>query len=281
MKQQTRTASNHRNQLKRRKRVIRLRIAILIFEALIIIILIYCFYISKKTVSDNRNNFYASDQKVYEYKNSTKDSTESENQPDTSSDAYNTFHADSDLDLLILVNAQHTLPENYQVAITQLRNNQSIATICYPDLQAMIDDCRAAGLNPLICSSYRSMEKQQTLFTNEIQKQKACGYDEDTAYEKAATIVAIPGTSEHQLGLALDIVDISNQRLEEEQENTPVQQWLMANSWKYGFILRYPKDKSDITGIIYEPWHYRYVGKEAAKYIYEHQLCLEEYLELD
>lgn len=281
MKQQTRTASHHRNQLKRRKRVVRLRIAILIFEALIIIILIYCFYISKKTVSDNRNNFYASDQKVYEYKNSTKDSTESENQSDTSSDAYNTFHADSDLDLLILVNAQHTLPENYQVAITQLRNNQSIATICYPDLQAMIDDCRAAGLNPLICSSYRSMEKQQTLFTNEIQKQKAYGYDEDTAYEKAATIVAIPGTSEHQLGLALDIVDISNQRLEEEQENTPVQQWLMANSWKYGFILRYPKDKSDITGIIYEPWHYRYVGKEAAKYIYEHQLCLEEYLELD
>ena len=91
-------------------------------------------------------------------------------------------------------------------------------------------------------------------------------------------MVAYPGTSEHQLGLALDIVDVSYQQLDTEQENTPVQQWLMKNSWKYGFVLRYPADKSDITGIIYEPWHYRYVGKEAAAEIYENKLCLEEYL---
>lgn len=90
--------------------------------------------------------------------------------------------------------------------------------------------------------------------------------------------MAVPGTSEHQLGLALDIVDISNQTLDESQENTPVQKWLMNNSWRYGFILRYPTDKSDITGISYEPWHYRYVGKKAAKEIYDAQICLEEYL---
>ena len=90
--------------------------------------------------------------------------------------------------------------------------------------------------------------------------------------------MAVPGTSEHQLGLAVDIVDTANQHLDESQETTDVQKWLLQNSWKYGFILRYPSDKSDITGIIYEPWHYRYVGKDAAKAIYEEGICLEEYV---
>ncbi|MEE0202655.1 MAG: M15 family metallopeptidase [Muricomes sp.] len=90
--------------------------------------------------------------------------------------------------------------------------------------------------------------------------------------------MGVPGTSEHQLGLAVDIVDIENQILDEDQEKTAVQKWLMENSWRYGFILRYPNDKSDITGIIYEPWHYRYVGNEAAKEIYDLDVCLEEYL---
>jgi len=90
--------------------------------------------------------------------------------------------------------------------------------------------------------------------------------------------VALPGTSEHQTGLAVDIVDAGYQSLDEKQERTAVQQWLMKNSWRYGFILRYPNHKSDITGIYYEPWHYRYVGKEAAKEIYEKDICLEEYI---
>ena len=90
--------------------------------------------------------------------------------------------------------------------------------------------------------------------------------------------MALPGTSEHQLGLAVDIVDMGYQQLDIEQENTPVQRWLIENSWKYGFVLRYPTEKSEITGIIYEPWHYRYVGKAAAKEMYRKNLCLEEYL---
>ena len=88
--------------------------------------------------------------------------------------------------------------------------------------------------------------------------------------------MAVPGTSEHQLGLAVDIVDVNQQVLEEEQEDTPTQQWLLANSWKYGFILRYPENKSSITGITYEPWHYRYVGRQAAQEIYSQGICLEE-----
>ena len=96
---------------------------------------------------------------------------------------------------------------------------------------------------------------------------------------EAGKWVAVPGTSEHQTGLALDIISSSYQVLDRDQENTAEQRWLMENSYKYGFILRYPSDKSEITGINYEPWHYRYVGKEAAKEIYEKGLCLEEYLE--
>ena len=93
-------------------------------------------------------------------------------------------------------------------------------------------------------------------------------------------IIAFPGTSEHHLGLALDIVDMTNQILSEEQEDTKVQKWLLENSWKYGFILRYPNNKSEVTGIIYEPWYYRYVGIKAAKEIHNLGICLEEYLDI-
>ena len=90
--------------------------------------------------------------------------------------------------------------------------------------------------------------------------------------------MAVPGTSEHQTGLAVDIVDMNYQLLDEKQEDTAVQKWLIKNSYKYGFILRYPSDKSEITGINYEPWHYRYVGKDVAKEVYEQGVCFEEYL---
>ena len=96
----------------------------------------------------------------------------------------------------------------------------------------------------------------------------------------AATISAFPGTSEHQLGLAVDLVDINYQLLNEQQENTAAQKWLMENSWRYGFILRYPNNKSAITGIEYEPWHYRYVGVELSTELYELGLTMEEYLDM-
>ena len=179
---------------------------------------------------------------------------------------------------LILVNKWNLLPENHNPSLTQLKNGHAIDERAYPDLQNMMDDCRAAGLNPLICSSYRTMDKQKKLYKNKVGEYLAQGYSQEDAEAAAGELVAVPGTSEHQLGLALDIVDVANQVLDERQENTEVQKWLMKNSWKYGFILRYPTDKSDITGISYEPWHYRYVGKEAAKEIYEAGICLEEYL---
>ncbi|MDN0044458.1 M15 family metallopeptidase [Mediterraneibacter glycyrrhizinilyticus] len=179
---------------------------------------------------------------------------------------------------LLLVNPWNPIPENYEPELTYLRNGQAVDSRCYPELQQMMDDCRAAGFDPLICASYRTMEKREALFEDKEARLIREGCPENEVEAEAAKVVAYPGTSEHQLGLALDIVDVSYQQLDTEQENTPVQQWLMKNSWKYGFVLRYPTDKSDITGIIYEPWHYRYVGKEAAAEMYENKLCLEEYL---
>lgn len=179
---------------------------------------------------------------------------------------------------LILVNAWNKMPDDYNVSLTYLKNGHAIDERAYPDLMKMIDDCRAAGLSPVICSSFRTNEKQSELFSNNKNKYLAQGYSEEDAYKEAAKSVAIPGTSEHQLGLAVDIVDQSYQHLDNAQESTEVQKWLMSNSWKYGFILRYPNNKSDVTGIIYEPWHYRYVGKEYAKDIYEKNVCLEEYI---
>lgn len=179
---------------------------------------------------------------------------------------------------LILVNPWTPLPEDYQVTLTALKNGHSVDERCYPDLQAMMDACREAGLHPVICSSYRTQEKQTRLYNNQVDKLVGRGYARTDAEAEAGKAVAVPGTSEHQLGLAVDIVDLSNQNLNESQEDTAVQKWLMEHSWEYGFILRYPNDKSDVTGIIYEPWHYRYVGREAARDIREQGVCLEEYL---
>lgn len=180
---------------------------------------------------------------------------------------------------LLLVNPWNEMPEDYEVRLKTMPDGMRVDERAYDDLNAMLDACREAGLSPKICSAYRTRETQERLYQNEVSAQMALGLSQEQAREEAGKAVALPGTSEHQLGLALDIVDVNDQHLDRSQEDTPVQRWLMAHSWEYGFILRYPGGKSDITGIIYEPWHYRYVGKEAAREIYESGLCLEEYLE--
>ena len=183
--------------------------------------------------------------------------------------------------MLILVNRWNPVPDNYESGITfvKLKYDQSVDERIYPDLQQMMDDCRAEGLKPMVCSGYRSIEKQTKLFNNKIQEYLNQGYSQEKARSEAEQWVAVPGTSEHHLGIAVDIISENYQYLDDKQEQTPEQQWLLKNCWKYGFILRYPSDKSELTGIHYEPWHYRYVGKEAAEYITTHNLCLEEYLE--
>ena len=179
---------------------------------------------------------------------------------------------------LLLVNAWNLLPESYTVELVRLKNGLQVDKRIYDDLNAMLTDCRAAGLQPIVCSAYRTQATQTRLYNNKISRLRAVGYSAEEARVEAARWVAPPGTSEHQTGLALDLVSLDYQLLDEKQEQTPEQQWLMAHSWEYGFVLRYPSDKSAITGIGYEPWHYRYVGKEAAKAMHESGQCLEEYV---
>ena len=180
---------------------------------------------------------------------------------------------------LLLVNPWNFIPEDFSVELAELEDGHQVDERLAADLTAMMADMRAEGLSPLICSSYRTDEKQQSLFRKKVESYLEQGYSLVEADEAAGKWIAVPGTSEHQTGLAVDIIDSGYPYLDEAQENTQVQKWLMANSWKYGFILRYPSDKSHITGIWYEPWHYRYVGKEAAKEIFDRGICLEEYLE--
>ncbi|MBE7006819.1 MAG: D-alanyl-D-alanine carboxypeptidase family protein [Ruminococcaceae bacterium] len=174
---------------------------------------------------------------------------------------------------LILVNAEHPVPEGYSVTLKELRNDQWVDERIYPELQQMFDDARAEGIYPLINESYRSAERQQEILDNYIAAYEAEGLSTEEAQQRALEVVAKPGTSEHQLGLALDII------VEYEEDSTQTWQWLKENCWRYGFILRYPEDKTEITGISYEPWHFRYVGAEAAQQITERGITLEEYLE--
>lgn len=182
-------------------------------------------------------------------------------------------------ELLTLVNYKNKVPDNWQVNLVSLNNQQSVDQRAYQALQEMLDDAKKEGMNIIVCSSYRTYDKQKQLFVNKVSEYLKKGYSYNEAQEAASMWVAKPNTSEHQLGLAVDLVSRDNQRLDKSQEKTDEQRWLMENCQRYGFILRYPSDKSSLTGVNYEPWHYRYVGKEHAKKITRQGICLEEYLD--
>ena len=180
---------------------------------------------------------------------------------------------------LILVNKENPIPENYSVNIVKIEDNFEVDEKIKESTEKMLADARASGINPEICSAYRSTKYQTTLYNNKINEYLRNGFNMEQATEQAAKWVTTPGTSEHEIGLSLDIIDNSYQILDENQENTPVQKWLMEHCYEYGFILRYPTEKRDITKINYEPWHYRYVGVKDAMIIKEKGYCLEEYIE--
>lgn len=168
---------------------------------------------------------------------------------------------------LVLVNNQNAMPDDFDIETSEVEDGYVIDARVKDALQEMLADCREAGYSPRLISTFRTRETQQYLY--------------DHTANKADT--AVPGHSEHECGLAADIIDADSlgwaDPLIAEQEDMPAQKWLMEHCQDYGFILRYPSDKEDITEIIYEPWHYRYVGKEHAAVIMENGLCLEEYLE--
>ena len=190
----------------------------------------------------------------------------------------NGVELDANFRRVALINAKNPLPENYDkdirsslVTIDQnLRNNNYVTDIhkdVYPYISAMVKAAQADGVNLKVWSPFRSYGDQKVLFENQVKRQ---GGDE----AKAATVVARPGTSEHNTGLCADF-----NMADDAFESTPMYTWMVENAEDYGFVLRYPKDKLDITGVIYESWHWRFVGINTAKEMNKLGMTLEEYVE--
>lgn len=174
----------------------------------------------------------------------------------------------------ILASASHTLPEGYGPEDVEYVGDEECPIDYHiaDNLRNFTDDCEDAGYPCYLSSGYRSYDTQKEIFDEKV---------EEYGYDDAAKIVLPPGTSEHQTGLCCDITDVYRSlKNPDELSQTETFQWLNAHCEEYGFILRYPENKEEITDVIYEPWHFRYVGEEAARYIKENDLCLEEFLAL-
>ncbi len=185
-----------------------------------------------------------------------------------------------DLWMLRVANYENVLPDDFTVTTGLITPayardaGMKFDARAVDDLNAMLAAANKDGVNLLVISCYRTISYQTGLYNREVQKWINNGYSEENAKKKAGTIVAVPGTSDHNLGLAVDLNSV-----EESFQNTKQFDWLQENAEEYGFVMRYAKDKQDITKIIYEPWHYRYVGKEHAARMNELDMCLEEYVE--
>lgn len=182
---------------------------------------------------------------------------------------------------LVLINPTHAIEKELDIELEEV-NGYKFDKRVAGKVRELMAAAKAEGINLALVSGYRTMDRSRLLYNNKIAEYKAMGYDDATARVEAAKWVAPPGTSEHHSGLAMDIVSADYYTkysdLVEEFENEPEAVWLKANCARFGFILRFPKDKTDITGINFEPWHFRYVGEEHAAVIMEQGLCLEEYL---
>lgn len=185
---------------------------------------------------------------------------------------------EEDMWCLILTNARYPVPDDYEVELAQLPgSNQSVDARIYEPLVAMFDAMKAEGLKPVVCSGYRTLDKQEKLFNRKVQSYVRSGYSMEDANNMARQVLSIPGSGEHCLGLAVDIYASSYKALEIGFENTKEGKWLREHSQDYGFTLRYDRGKEEVTGIQYEPWHFRYVGVEVARYLKDNQLSLEEF----
>ncbi|MGO5052908.1 M15 family metallopeptidase [Lachnospiraceae bacterium LCP25S3_G4] len=179
---------------------------------------------------------------------------------------------------LILVNSSHPLQEGYIPELGAVVDGYNVDVRIVDPLQRMLAAAQQEGMSMHICSAYRSVERQKEVFNQTMQDHIANGATYLDAYNITKQSVAVPGTSEHELGLAVDIVSDDYALLDDGQANTKEARWLQDNCYKFGFILRYPPEKTNETGIIYESWHYRYVGEEIATQIMQSGVTFEEFL---
>lgn len=180
---------------------------------------------------------------------------------------------------LLLVNKTHPVPDDYEVKLTTLKGSMKCDERVLEPLGNMLDAANKDNVNIYVCSPYRDFQRQEMLFLRQINRYMSSGKSYLEAYKIASRDVIVPGCSEHQLGIAFDIVSADHAVLDARFGNTEGGKWLKEHCAEYGFILRYPLGKENITGIVYEPWHFRYVGVEAAKVIMGNGITLEEYLE--
>jgi D-alanyl-D-alanine carboxypeptidase len=180
---------------------------------------------------------------------------------------------------LILVNSENPVPRDFTVDLTRTDGGYLVDVRIADALETMIADAAAKGITLRICSAFRTVRTQKALVDRKAQSLMASGFDADLAYSAANRYIAQPGESEHHTGLAVDFLTDGIQTLDESFTETKAYTWLTENAHRYGFILRYPQGKEEITHFAFEPWHYRYVGREHAAAIKKSGLCLEEYLD--
>lgn len=210
-----------------------------------------------------------------------KGAEEMEQQIDSSEVDYSEFRAGDWR--LILVNKQHPIPDDYELklgSISTPRGRMKCDRRIISDLNKMFEDAKEEGINLVVCSPYRPSSRQDYLFDKKVKKYIKQGNSYMDAYYLTAQAITIPGASEHEIGLALDIVSDKYSGLNEGFGASDAGIWLEKHCTEYGFVIRYPLGKESITGIEFEPWHFRYVGKKAAKVMKEQNLCLEEFTEL-
>ena len=183
---------------------------------------------------------------------------------------------------LRLVRYEYPLGEDFvPPSLMDVGDGQQMDSRVAPTLLRLIEDAKAAGNSVWVCSGYRDYATQYIIyFDNHVNVYMAQGMTEEEANAKARLAVNYPGTSEHQYGLSVDLLEYNGQSMEPYICTEDLMVWLDEHCAEYGFVIRYPDGKTDITGVEYEPWHLRYVGPEAAAYMMEHDLCLEEFLEL-
>ena len=183
-----------------------------------------------------------------------------------------------DMWCLILTNAEYPVPEDYAVTLRDVPGtDQKVDERIYEPLINMLEAMKAEGLSPVVCSGYRTLDKQEKLFNRKVSAYVKKGRSKEESYALARQTLSIPGSGEHCLGLAVDFYTRSYHQLERAFEKTPEGKWLREHAQDYGFTLRYDEGKEEITGIEYEPWHFRYVGVDVARYLKEHNLSLEEF----
>lgn len=180
---------------------------------------------------------------------------------------------------LVLINKQHPIPNDYDFSLTTITGKMQCDERILEDLLLMLQAAKNDNVNLIICSPYRTDASQVSIFEKHVRAYMNKGLNYMDSFKLASQETTVPGYSEHQVGLSLDIYTASHMTLDAAYGETAAGRWLAENCSDYGFILRYPKGKEYITSIGYEPWHFRYVGREAAKIIMSEGITLEEFWE--